>query len=80
MFDFRVDGVRQTPWACGHNGAIWYACVHADVHDEAVINAAKRIVDKAIPQKLSTFFWWALLLIRDEGVPAEPAAVSLCRA
>ncbi|MFM8508924.1 MAG: hypothetical protein ACKOCU_01160 [Betaproteobacteria bacterium] len=56
MTDFRVDNVRQTPWACGHQGEVWYACVHADVHDEVVINAAKRIVDKAIPQKLSTFF------------------------
>lgn len=56
MRDFRLDGVRQTPWACGHNGAIWYACVHADIDDEVVIETAKRLVDKAIPQKLSTFF------------------------
>ncbi|MFM8344851.1 MAG: hypothetical protein ACKOB5_10150 [Betaproteobacteria bacterium] len=56
MTDFRVDNVRQTPWACGHQGEVWYACVHADVDDEAVIYAAKRIVDKALPQRLSTFF------------------------
>ena len=56
MPNFRVEGVRQTPWSCGHNGEIWYACVHADVDDELVIDTAKRLVDKAMPQKLSTFF------------------------
>lgn len=56
MSNFRVPGLRQTPWACGHRGQIWYACVHPDISDEAVIDMAKRIVDKALPQKLSTFF------------------------
>lgn len=56
MFDFRLPDVRQTPWACGHNGSIWYACVHADIDDPVVIDTAKRLVDKAVPQKLSTFF------------------------
>ncbi len=55
-FDFRLPKQRQTPWACGHKGAIWYACVHPDIDDEIVIENAKRIVDKALPQKLSTFF------------------------
>jgi hypothetical protein len=54
--DFRVPDVRQTPWSCGHNGATWYACVHADIDDEVVIETAKRLVDHALPQKLSTFF------------------------
>jgi hypothetical protein len=56
MTDFRLRGVRQTPWACGHNGRNWFACVHADIDDEAVIETAKRLVDKAVPQSLSTFF------------------------
>ena len=54
--NFRVSGVRQTPWACGPGGEIWYACVHADIDDEVVIDTAKRLVDRAIPQKRSTFF------------------------
>jgi len=47
---------HQTAWACGPNGEIWYAHVHADVYDEIVIENAKRIVDIAVPQKRSTFF------------------------
>lgn len=54
--DFRIDGVRQTPWNCGHKGKAWYACIHANVDDEVVIETAKRLVDHAVPQKLSTFF------------------------
>jgi hypothetical protein len=53
--DFRVDGVRQTPWSCGHNGEIWYACIHADADDEVVIETAKHLVDRALTQKLPTF-------------------------
>ena len=56
MLNLRKTGVRQTPWACGHKGAIWYANVHADVFQEETIENAKKIVDKALPQKLSTFF------------------------
>ncbi len=52
----QVPEQRQTPWGCGHKGAIWYACVHPDIDDEIVIENAKRIVDKALPQRLSTFF------------------------
>jgi hypothetical protein len=55
MTNFRLSGVRQTPWACGPGGDIWYACVHANIEDEAVIDTAKRLVDRAIPQKQSTF-------------------------
>jgi hypothetical protein len=47
---------RQTPWACGPKGTIWWANVHAEVDDEIVIDNAKRIVDGATPQKQSTFF------------------------
>ena len=54
--DFRVPNTRQTPWACGHNGEVWYAVIHPDIEDETVIDCAKRIVDEALPQKLSTFF------------------------
>jgi hypothetical protein len=56
VMDFRVPGNRQTPWACGPNGAIWYANLHTDIEDQIVIENAKRIVDKALPQKQSTFF------------------------
>ena len=56
MLNLRKSGVRQTPWPCGHKGAIWYANVHADVFQEETIENAKKIVDKALPQKLSTFF------------------------
>ena len=49
-------GDQQTPWACGHKGSVWYADVHADIDDELVISNAKRIVDKVLPQRLSTFF------------------------
>jgi hypothetical protein len=54
--DFREPGNRQTPWACGPNGEIWYANIHANIEDEIVIDNAKRIVDRALPQKRSTFF------------------------
>jgi hypothetical protein len=55
--DLRVKGTgRQTPWACGPKGDIWYANVHAEIDDEIVIENAKRIVDRVIPQKKSTFF------------------------
>lgn len=54
--DFRVPSVKQTPWACGHNGEVWSACVYSDIEDEAVVDRAKRLVDGALPQKLSTFF------------------------
>ncbi len=49
--DLRVRGIgRQTPWACGPNGEIWYANVHAEVDDEIAVDNAKRIVDKAQPR------------------------------
>ena len=55
--DLRVKGTgRQTPWACGHKGDIWYANVHAEIEDEIAIDSAKRIVDRVMPQKRSTFF------------------------
>ena len=47
---------HQTQWACGPGGEIWYANIHPDIYDELVIDTAKRIVDKAVPQKRSTFF------------------------
>lgn len=43
-------------WACGHGGTVWYANLHVDFDDPVVIDQAKRIVDKAAPQKLNTFF------------------------
>ncbi len=55
MTNFRLSGVRQTPWACGPGGDNWYACVHAEIEDEVVIDTAKRLVDRATPQRLSTF-------------------------
>ena len=54
--NFKVQGARQTPWACGHKGEIWYATIHAEVFDEKVIEDAKLIVDSTMPQKLKTFF------------------------
>lgn len=47
---------HQTPWPCGHGGKVWWANIHANVHDEAVIEQAKRLVDAALPQKLNTHF------------------------
>jgi len=29
---------NQTPWPCGHGRKVWWANIHADVHDEAVID------------------------------------------
>jgi hypothetical protein len=65
MTDFRLSGVRQTPWACGPGGEIWYACVHADIDDEVVIETAKRLVDRAIPQKQPTFFGGQSAILED---------------
>ncbi len=48
--DFSVQDLRQTPWFCGHNGSTWYACVHADINDEVVIDTAKRLVDHSLLQ------------------------------
>jgi len=50
----KQDGRRQTPWACGRNGEIWYATLTPEVDNLTVIENAKRIVDVAMPQRLST--------------------------
>lgn len=66
--DFRVPGNRQTTWACGPQGAIWYANLHADIEDQIVVENAKRIVDKALPQKQPTFFgghYYSFFLTRE---------------
>lgn len=54
--DLKEPREGAIPWACGHGGEVWYANLHADVDDPLVIEHAKRLVDKAVPQKLSTFF------------------------
>ena len=50
----KQDGKRQTPWACGRNGEIWYATLTPEIDNLTVIENAKRIVDVAMPQRLST--------------------------
>ena len=50
----KQDSRRQTPWACGRNGEIWYATLTPEVDNLTVIENAKRIVDVAMPQRLST--------------------------
>lgn len=47
---------HQTPWPCGHGGAVWWANVHTEERDEAVLQVAKWQVDQALPQKLNTYF------------------------
>lgn len=54
--DLREPCKGSIPWACGHAGTVWYANLHANFDDPEVIEQAKRLVDKAAPQKLSTFY------------------------
>ena len=50
----KKSGRRQTPWACGRNGEIWHATLIPEIDNLIVIEHAKRIVDLAVPQRLST--------------------------
>jgi len=52
--NYRLAGVRQTPWACGPKGRLWYATIHRDIEDPLVIDNAKRIVDEALAEQPSS--------------------------
>lgn len=52
--DYRLPGVRQTPWACGPKGRVWYAAIKRDVKNKVVIANAKRIVDAMLPEQPAT--------------------------
>jgi hypothetical protein len=50
----KQDSRRQTPRACGRNGKIAYENLTPEIDNLTVIENAERIVDVAMPQRLST--------------------------
>lgn len=64
--NYRLPRARQTPWACGPDGRVWYATIHRDIDDEVVIENAKRIVDGALPEQPSTYWQHHYAFIRRE--------------
>ncbi len=64
--NYRISKSRQTPWACGHKGEIWYAMIYGETVDEIVIDNAKRIVERALPEQPNSFWEYHYFFARKE--------------